>query len=226
MMDSLTSQFENLKVSKTTLHDFVEKKCKISVKRACFYAVERNTVEKIQERKKCVQRWQKTDIDFMSNCIFIDESGININIKRSISWSKKGERDIVTAPKRKASNITILDAVASYGVVNKSARRPKRAEPSKKGKVAGASLPLLFKVVERVALLQVITSTLWLRFWMYLITMSNSNKIILVWITPLFILILILRNTLSKRVMAIYIFLRILRRLALLNSFCQYVRVN
>lgn len=59
MMDSLTSQFEDLKVSKTTLYDFIKKKCKISVKRAYFYAVERNSVEKIQERKEWVQRWQK-----------------------------------------------------------------------------------------------------------------------------------------------------------------------
>ncbi|KAG1464258.1 hypothetical protein G6F56_005120 [Rhizopus delemar] len=60
MMDSLTSQFEDLKVSKTTLYDFIKKK----------------------------------------------------------SWSKKGERAIVTVPKIKASSITILGAVASYGVVN------------------------------------------------------------------------------------------------------------
>lgn len=138
MMDSLTSQFEDLKVSKTTLYDFIKKKCKISVKRAYFYAVERNSVEKIQERKEWVQRWQKTDMDFMSNCIFIDESGFNINMNRSIAWSKKGERAIVTVPKTKASSITILGAVASYGVVNISVRRPKRAEPSKKRKVAGA----------------------------------------------------------------------------------------
>ncbi|KAI8987042.1 hypothetical protein BDB01DRAFT_719861, partial [Pilobolus umbonatus] len=55
MMDSLTSQFEDLKVFKTTHYDFIKKKCKISVKRAYFYAVERNSV-KIQERKEWVQR--------------------------------------------------------------------------------------------------------------------------------------------------------------------------
>lgn len=71
-------------------------------------------------------------MDFMSNCIFIDESGFNINMNRSITWSKKGEQAIVTVPKTKASNITILGAVASYGVVNISVRRPKRAESSKK----------------------------------------------------------------------------------------------
>ncbi|KAG1468016.1 hypothetical protein G6F56_004082 [Rhizopus delemar] len=124
-MDSLTSQFEDLK-------------CKISVKRAYFYAVERNNVERIHERKERVQRWQKTDMDFVGNCIFIDESGFKINTNRSIAWSKKGKRAIVTVPEIKASSITILGAVASYGVVNISVRRPKRAEPSKKRKVAGA----------------------------------------------------------------------------------------
>lgn len=131
-MDNLTSQFEGLQISKTAFYDFVKTKCKISVKRAYFHSVERNSPKKIQERKEWVQRWQQTDMSYTSNCVFIDESGFSINMKRSISWPKKGERLIVTVPKTKASNITILGAISSYGVVNIYVRRPRRAEPSKK----------------------------------------------------------------------------------------------
>lgn len=140
MMESLTSRFEDLEISKTTLYNFVKKECKISVKRAYFHSVERNSVQKLQERKDWVQHWwQNTDMDYLSNCVFIDESGFNINMKRSIAWAKKGERAIVTVPKTRASNITILGAIASYGVLNISVRRPKRTEPSKKRKVGGAA---------------------------------------------------------------------------------------
>lgn len=62
-------------------------------------------------------------MDYMSNCIFIDESGFNINMNRSIAWTKKG-----------ASNITTLGTVAAYGGLNISVRRPKTAERSKEEK--------------------------------------------------------------------------------------------
>ncbi|CEG84661.1 hypothetical protein RMATCC62417_18430 [Rhizopus microsporus] len=146
MMESLTSQFENLKVSRTLLYDFIKKKYNISVKRAYFHSVERNNPEKIKERKEWAQHWWKqTDMYYMSNCVFIDESGFNINMNCSIAWVKKGERAIVTVPKTRANNITILGAIASYGVVNISVRRPKRAEPSKKRKVGGAAAPATSK---------------------------------------------------------------------------------
>ncbi|CEG71153.1 hypothetical protein RMATCC62417_06936 [Rhizopus microsporus] len=52
MMESLTSQFEGLEISKTSLYNFVKKECKISVKRAYFYSVDRNSLEKLRERQE------------------------------------------------------------------------------------------------------------------------------------------------------------------------------
>lgn len=119
MMESLTSRFEDLEISKTALYNFVKKECKISVKRAYFHSVERNSVQKLQERKDWAQHWwQNTDMDYMSNCVFVDESDFNINMKRSIAWTRKGERAIATVPKTRASNITILGAIAGYEVLN------------------------------------------------------------------------------------------------------------
>lgn len=74
-------------------------------------------------------------MDYLSNYVFIDESGFNINMNRSIAWSKKGERAIVTAPKTKANNITILGVIASYGVLNISVRHPKKWSLQRKEKL-------------------------------------------------------------------------------------------
>ncbi|ORE12625.1 hypothetical protein BCV71DRAFT_280559 [Rhizopus microsporus] len=52
MMESLTSQFEGLEISKTSLYNFVKKECKISVKRAYFYLQNRNSLEKLRERQE------------------------------------------------------------------------------------------------------------------------------------------------------------------------------
>ena len=50
-------------------------------------------------------------MDFMSNCVFIDEAAFLINMKRSMAWSKKGERAVVVVPKARAKTITILGAI-------------------------------------------------------------------------------------------------------------------
>ena len=55
-MASLTDQFANLDIKKSALHDFMTKKCKISLKRAHFQSVERNSPEKIEDRHAWVTK--------------------------------------------------------------------------------------------------------------------------------------------------------------------------
>ena len=137
MMSSLTEQFEDLKVSKTALYNFATEKCAISFKKAHFHSVERNSPEKIEERYLWVKRYMETDLDYKTNCIFIDESAFHINLKRNFAWSKKGARAIVKVPKTRAKTTTILGAISPYGVVNIQVRRPRSSVPSKKRKIAG-----------------------------------------------------------------------------------------
>lgn len=138
MMDNLTNKFEDLSISKTALYNFVTERCRISLKKAHFHSVERNSPEKIQERHDWVLKWNETDLDFTSNCIFIDEAAFHINMKRSVAWSKKGTRAVVVVPKTRAKTTTILGAISPYGVVNIKVRRPRVLIPSKKRKTAGS----------------------------------------------------------------------------------------
>ncbi|KAG1171428.1 hypothetical protein G6F36_011751 [Rhizopus arrhizus] len=87
-MDSLTNQFEGLKVSKQTVRDFM------------------------------VINWSKTDLDYQSNCVFIDEAAFHVNLKRTMGWSKKGERAIVETPTTRAQTTTILGAISPHGIIN------------------------------------------------------------------------------------------------------------
>ncbi|KAI8639716.1 hypothetical protein BD408DRAFT_349481, partial [Parasitella parasitica] len=82
VMDSLTNQFSEIKISTTGLYNFMTKECKISLKRAHFHSVDRNSPEKIENRFQWVTKWSETDMDFMSNCVFIDEAAFHINMKR------------------------------------------------------------------------------------------------------------------------------------------------
>jgi hypothetical protein len=98
MMEKLTVQFEDLKISKTALCNFATEKCSISFKKTYLQSIQRNSQDKINSRYNWVKQWMETDIDFTSNCVFIDESAFHINLKRNFAWSKKGIRAAVEVP--------------------------------------------------------------------------------------------------------------------------------
>ncbi|KAG1463098.1 hypothetical protein G6F56_005364 [Rhizopus delemar] len=118
MLEVLTDRFGKLDISKSGFNKFVKDKCKITFKQARLQSVERNSPEKIEERYQWVKRWAEADMDFTSNCVFIDEAAFHTNLRRNYSWSKEGDRAIVKVPKTRANTTTILDAISPFGVVN------------------------------------------------------------------------------------------------------------
>ncbi|OAD81086.1 Homeodomain-like DNA binding domain-containing transcription factor [Phycomyces blakesleeanus NRRL 1555(-)] len=89
--------------------------CILSLKKARFQPVDWNSKEKIQERLDWIHKWEKTDTDFMTNCVFLDESAFHINLKCSMAWSKKGSPAVVTVPKTRAKTTTILGSISAQG---------------------------------------------------------------------------------------------------------------
>ncbi|EIE91731.1 hypothetical protein G6F46_006086 [Rhizopus delemar] len=85
VMKKLKQIFSELKVSKTTLFDFVKQHCNLSLKKARLQPIDRNSEEKIQECLDWVHKWEKTDMDFTRNCGFLDEAAFHIHLKRSMA---------------------------------------------------------------------------------------------------------------------------------------------
>ncbi|CEP08936.1 hypothetical protein [Parasitella parasitica] len=130
-MASLTSKFAGLKIGKTAVYNFMTSECNLTFKKAHMYSIQRNSPDNIERRYEWVLNWVKeTDMDYMSNCVFIDEAAFHINLKRSMAWSKKGTRAEVIVPETRARTTTILGAISPFGIVNIQLRRP--AIPSKK----------------------------------------------------------------------------------------------
>jgi transposase len=125
VMERLLQKFQDLKVSKSTVYNFVRTKCNLSLKNAQFQPVDRNSEEKIQERFDWVRKWECTDMDFRANCVFLDESAFHINLKRSMVWSKKGLPAVLTVPKTRAQTTTILGATSASGLIKCSLRLPR-----------------------------------------------------------------------------------------------------
>ncbi|KAG2200617.1 hypothetical protein INT47_007361 [Mucor saturninus] len=134
MVEQMNSQFMDLEIGKSALHKFLTEKCQITLKRAHLYSIERNNHTKIEERYNWVKKWQETDMDFESNCVFIDEAAFHINMKRNYAWSSKGEWAIVKIPKTRAKTTTIIGAISSIVIINNKVKLPKVTAPSKKRK--------------------------------------------------------------------------------------------
>ncbi|KAG1552332.1 hypothetical protein G6F47_008924 [Rhizopus delemar] len=136
IMDGLSAQFMDLSISRTAVYSFMKEKCRISLK-AYFHSVERNSSENIKRRYEWIKRWMETDIDYLSNCIFIDEATFHINMKRAVAWSKIGSRAEVVITKSRAKSTTIFEATSPYGAINVKVRKPRAVNPNKKRKAGG-----------------------------------------------------------------------------------------
>lgn len=94
MLDALCTSFDGLNVSKYSLNRFLKDECAFSFKLARKESVDRNSEAKIEQRFQYVTQLMDSDVDYLSNCIFIDEAAFNNNMKRSGGWAPKGETPV------------------------------------------------------------------------------------------------------------------------------------
>jgi hypothetical protein len=132
--DHLLKRFNNLKVSRSTVYNFMRRECNPSLKKADFHSIERNSPAKTEERHNWVRKWENTEMSFLTNCVFLDESAFDINMKRSRAWSTKGTRAIVTRPTTRANTTSILGATSTVGLIAIGVKKPR---PTKKRKPEG-----------------------------------------------------------------------------------------
>ncbi|KAK4520995.1 Ras- protein ypt3 [Mucor velutinosus] len=135
--ESLVRAFSGLTISQTTIYNYMTNDLALTFKKAHFHSKERNSPENIQNRYDWVVKWSQTDMDYMSNCVFIDESAFHINLKRTMAWSEKGTRAEVPVPQTRAKTTTIIGATSVWGVLNVQVRLP--GTSNKKRKLAGTS---------------------------------------------------------------------------------------
>ncbi|KAG1456885.1 hypothetical protein G6F56_006732 [Rhizopus delemar] len=132
-MESLTQKFSDLTVKKSTVHNFLKDECNLSVKKLTCLPVARNNSDKIQARKDWVIKWTSTDMNYLENCVFVDESAFDINMRPS-GWSVKGMPAITTTPTTRTVSHTVLGAISTKFVVAMELRNPQE-ERSKRIKI-------------------------------------------------------------------------------------------
>lgn len=55
---------------------------------------------------------------YLSNCVFVDESGFDINMRPPSAWSTAGTPAVVETKSTKATSHTILGAISAIGAVD------------------------------------------------------------------------------------------------------------
>lgn len=76
------------------------------------------------------------------NCAFIDEAGLNANLRRTQGWAPVGEIPKVKVLTARANSISILGAIYPKGLIKICLRKPIPPESSKKRKLAGGAKKL------------------------------------------------------------------------------------
>lgn len=86
-------------------------------------------------------------MDWLRNCVFIDEAGFNMHIRRNFGRSKRGLPTKIVLPSNRGIAITIIGAICEKGVIDLTLRKPKAVQKksgsNKKRKIddSGAAVP-------------------------------------------------------------------------------------
>lgn len=123
MLESLKTAFVNVRAKATTIYNFVTKVCKFSLKRISKWALRRSLEELKQQRLEWAEEY-KGKLDFNENCIFIDEAGFNISMRREYGWSAVGEKAVLTVPVTRGLNVSFIGAISAKGCIELKVRAP------------------------------------------------------------------------------------------------------
>ena len=135
-VDNLTKNFADLDIKKYRVAEFIKQERNLSVKVISRHPATRNSPAVIEKRAVWVKDWLEKEMIYLQNCVFLDESGFDINVTCSRGWSERGKLVIVETPPGRAISYTGLGAISSVGVVNVSMRQPGNI---KRRKVVGAT---------------------------------------------------------------------------------------
>ncbi|KAI8639747.1 hypothetical protein BD408DRAFT_323088, partial [Parasitella parasitica] len=102
----------DVKLSISGIHLHLINKIGYTLKIAKPLVTKRNDESTLQKRVDFVTKLTSSNINYDSNCIFVDESGFTTSQIRKFARSKKGEAAIVYNKKTRDLNITILVAVS------------------------------------------------------------------------------------------------------------------
>lgn len=191
-VENLTKSFEGLQIKKSRVAEFMKEDCNLSIKVVTRHPGARNSNKTLEARAKFVEEWPTKGMDFMKNCVFLDESGLDINMRCSRAWSQRETEAVIESPSARGVSHTVIGAISAFGVVNLSIRDPGNVKRRKvvgatKRKVPGDASSAIPKGTTAGHYLQFISDTLDI-----IDEFPNMKGFHIVWTMPQFIVIVLL----------------------------------
>lgn len=122
------------------LHSHRVKKCCLMLKKLKKIPIKRNCLETLELRCQKIIEWQSLEgFDYISNCVFIDEVGFNMHIKRTLGRSVRGNPEKAAVPTQHGITLTIIGAICEVGVANLVLKKPQAVVSKKRKAVDGKS---------------------------------------------------------------------------------------
>ncbi|KAI9468057.1 hypothetical protein BDB00DRAFT_777421 [Zychaea mexicana] len=75
--EDLCSKFSDLSITASGVNKHMKGKCGLSLKESKLYTLTRDAPRTLKLRFDIIMQWKATGVDYMANCVFIDESGFN-----------------------------------------------------------------------------------------------------------------------------------------------------
>lgn len=75
--------------------------CNLSIRAVNHHPVARNSEKSLDVRAEWLEKWVNDGMDYLKNCVFIDESGFDINMRRSRSWAARGPPVVIQVLQQK-----------------------------------------------------------------------------------------------------------------------------
>ncbi|CEP07394.1 hypothetical protein [Parasitella parasitica] len=119
--DHLSKEFRDTQITPRSVENHMKKKKerRLTYKRIIPRYYGRNTDETVAKRRDAVAYWFSQNIDFMNECVFLDEAGFNRSMHRSYGWSEAGTPCKIDA-QTKGANVSILGAICKSGLITLS----------------------------------------------------------------------------------------------------------
>ncbi|OAD79029.1 hypothetical protein PHYBLDRAFT_62206 [Phycomyces blakesleeanus NRRL 1555(-)] len=133
---AVMEEFSGLQITKSAIQKHLVKKCALTLKKLEKLPEKRDDVNTIEMRRDRILEWQQlADFNYLSNCVFINEAGFNMHIKRTFGHSVSGTPAKTTVPTQRGVSITILGAMCERGIVSLSLKKPTAVATKKKRKL-------------------------------------------------------------------------------------------
>lgn len=135
--EALLEEFDDiLDITTSAISKHLAVHCNLTMKKLERIPEARNSMKNLEKRRIRILEWQNLpDFDYRSNCVFIDEAGFNLHIRRTFGRSVRGKPAKTTVPTQRGVTITILGAMCEKGIVNLTVRRPSAVASKKKRKL-------------------------------------------------------------------------------------------